>query len=158
VVLWFVHHSQRRRARRDARTCDEASPPPALHRIVRARRDPYRRGAQASVFRSRRRVAQDVAVEESMKRVVSVLLWCVSASVFAAEPARWTIDYSASKLGFTAEQAEAPFDGSFGKFDADVRFDPTALTDSRAEVTIDTASVATANKDRDGILRGTGWF
>jgi polyisoprenoid-binding protein YceI len=93
-----------------------------------------------------------------MKRVAAVLLSCIWASAFAAEPARWAIDYSASKLGFTAEQAEAPFDGSFAKFDADVRFDPAALADSRAEVAIDTASVATANKDRDGILRGEGWF
>jgi len=89
----------------------------------------------------------------------SAILWLAfSAAAFAAEPARWTIDYGASKLGFTAEQAEARFDGSFGKFDADVRFDPSALGDSRAEVSIDTASVATANSDRDSVLRGDGWF
>jgi polyisoprenoid-binding protein YceI len=89
--------------------------------------------------------------------VIFAVAWLASAAV-AAEPARWTIDYAASKLAFTAEQAEAQFDGSFGKFDADVRFDPAALADSRAEVAIDTASVGTANKDRDGILRGDGWF
>ena len=93
-----------------------------------------------------------------MNKFVVLLGACFAASAVAAEPARWTIDYAASKLAFTAEQAEAQFDGSFGRFDADVRFDPAALADSRADVSIDTGSVATANKDRDGILRGAGWF
>jgi len=93
-----------------------------------------------------------------MIRWVCLMLACLALPTFAAEPARWTIDYTASKLAFAAEQAEAKFDGSFGKFDADVRFDPAALADSHAEVSVDTASVATANKDRDGILRGDGWF
>ena len=72
----------------------------------------------------------------------------------AAEPGRWTIDYASSRIAFTAEQAEAPFDGSFKTFEADVRFDPAALADSRADVQIDTASVATSDKERDGILQG----
>ena len=69
-----------------------------------------------------------------------------------------TIDYAASRIAFTAEQAEAPFDGSFKTFEADVRFDPNALAESHADVQIDTASVATSDKERDGILRGAGWF
>ena len=83
------------------------------------------------------------------------LLYCATV---AAEPARWTIDYAASRIGFTAEQAEAPFEGAFKTFEADVRFDPNALAESRADVQIDTASVATSDKERDGILRGAGWF
>ena len=84
-----------------------------------------------------------------------VLFVCASA---AAEPSRWTIDYASSRIAFTAEQAEAPFDGSFKTFEADVRFDPAALAESHADVQIDTASVATSDKERDGILKGGGWF
>ena len=91
-------------------------------------------------------------------RAFGVLLALISAVAIAAEPNRWTIDYGASRLGFTAEQAQAKFDGAFTKFDADVRFDPNALGESRAEVVIDMASVATADKERDGILNGEGWF
>jgi len=83
------------------------------------------------------------------------LLVCPSV---AAEPGRWTIDYASSRIAFTAEQAEAPFDGGFKTFEADVRFDPTALSESRADVQIDTSSVSTADKERDGILTGSGWF
>ena len=86
---------------------------------------------------------------------VVALLACAFA---AAEPGRWTIDYAASRIAFTAEQAEAPFEGGFKTFEADVRFDPAALADSRADVQIDTGSVATSDKERDGILRGAGWF
>ena len=81
-----------------------------------------------------------------------------AAPLAAAEPARWNIDYAASRIAFTAEQAEAPFDGSFKTFEADVRFDPAALAESHADVQIDTASVATSDKERDGILRSAGWF
>ena len=91
-------------------------------------------------------------------KALAVLFAAICCQGAAAEPNRWAIDYSASRLGFTAEQAEASFDGAFTKYDADVRFDPNALADSRVEVLIDTASVATLDKERDGILRGTGWF
>ncbi len=92
-----------------------------------------------------------------MKVALLILALAVSPLV-AAEPARWNIDYSSSRIAFTAEQAEAPFDGSFKTFEADVYFDPAALAESRADVQIDTASVATSDKERDGILRGAGWF
>jgi polyisoprenoid-binding protein YceI len=96
-------------------------------------------------------------VDEAMKAslLVVALLYCGAA---AAEPARWTIDYAASRIEFTAEQAQAPFKGEFKTFEADVRFDPAALAQSSADVQVDTASVATSDKERDGILKGTGWF
>jgi len=92
-----------------------------------------------------------------MKAQLFVIALFVSTSA-AAEPNRWTIDYASSRIAFTAEQAEAPFDGAFKTFEADVRFDPAQLAGSSADVQIDTASVATSDKERDGILRGTGWF
>ena len=92
-----------------------------------------------------------------MKAQLFVIALFVSTSA-AAEPNRWTIDYASSRIAFTAEQAEAPFDGAIKTFEADVRFDPAQLAGSSADVQIDTASVATSDKERDGILRGTGWF
>jgi polyisoprenoid-binding protein YceI len=86
--------------------------------------------------------------------VVGILVCALAA----AEPNRWTIDYASSRIAFTAEQAGAQFEGSFKTFEADVRFDPDALAQSSADVQIDTASVATSDKERDGDLRGQGWF
>ncbi len=97
-----------------------------------------------------------------MKRSSACLFLVCFASIAAlsaaAEPSRWQIDYGASHIAFTAEQAGAPFDAGFKTFQADVRFDPDALADSSAEVSIDTGSVSTSDGERDGILRGTGWF
>ena len=93
-----------------------------------------------------------------MMKALSVLVALICCASAAAEPNRWTIDYGASRIGFTAEQAQASFEGAFATFDAEVRFDPEALTESRVRVSIDTASIATANKERDDILKGTGWF
>jgi polyisoprenoid-binding protein YceI len=92
-----------------------------------------------------------------MNRLVGLFVLIASMHA-AAEPGRWTIDYAASRIGFTAEQAQAPFEGAFKTFEADVRFDPNALAASTADVSIDTGSVATADKERDGILKGAGWF
>lgn len=92
-----------------------------------------------------------------MNRLAFVLALIVSLPV-AAEPGRWNIDYGASRIVFTAEQAEAPFEGAFKTFEANVQFDADALAGSSAEVSIDTGSVATADKERDGILKGPGWF
>lgn len=88
----------------------------------------------------------------------AAFLVCVAAAPAAAEIGRWQVDYGASRLGFTAEQAGAEFQGQFKSFDADVRFDPNALAQSSAVVSIETGSVDTANDERDGILRGEGWF
>ena len=93
-----------------------------------------------------------------MMKAIATLIALLCCAAAAAEPNRWTIDYGASRIDFTAEQAQAPFDGAFKAFEADVRFDPDALSGSSANVTIDTASIATADKERDGILRGAGWF
>jgi len=92
-----------------------------------------------------------------MTRVLLLAL-CLITFPVAAEVGRWQIDYGASRLGFTAEQAGAKFQGEFKSFDADVHFDPNALGESSATVYVETGSVATSNDERDGILRGAGWF
>jgi polyisoprenoid-binding protein YceI len=91
-------------------------------------------------------------------RVAALLLGAALAVPAAGEPAVWQIDPSASRLEFTAEQAGATFRGAFTRFEADVRFDAGDLGGSRARVRIPTSSVATDDDERDGILRGPGWF
>jgi len=91
-------------------------------------------------------------------RMLLAALVLLGAGAAAAEVDRWQIDYATSRLGFSAEQAGAAFQGKFRTFDADVRFDPRQLADSRVAVAIDMGSVDTANAERDDILRGDGWF
>jgi polyisoprenoid-binding protein YceI len=90
--------------------------------------------------------------------ILCATLLALAEPVIEAEPRAWEIDYGASRLEFVAEQAGAAFRGRFERFTADIRFDPEALDASAAVVRIDTASVATFDAERDGILTGDGWF
>ncbi|HKE95423.1 MAG TPA: YceI family protein [Povalibacter sp.] len=71
---------------------------------------------------------------------------------------QWTMQPAQSSLGFTAIQADAPFEASFDKFTADIRFDPKDLATSHFDVRIDLASVNTKDGERDDILRSADLF
>ena len=74
------------------------------------------------------------------------------AAVAAAPPPAWIVDKAASSLRFTSSMAGESFTGAFRRWDADIRFDPANLPASSVTATIDVASVATGNPDRDQAL------
>jgi polyisoprenoid-binding protein YceI len=76
----------------------------------------------------------------------------------AADEPRWTIDAKMSRITFTGRQMGAPSKGEFKKFSADIRFDPANLAASAVDVTIDTASADTGNRDLDTELKRPNWF
>jgi cytochrome b561/polyisoprenoid-binding protein YceI len=77
----------------------------------------------------------------------------------AAEPvpSQWVVQ-GGSSLGFTATWSGRPIEGRFDKWDADILFSPDALADSRLRVTVDIASVATGDAQRDASLPSADWF
>jgi polyisoprenoid-binding protein YceI len=83
---------------------------------------------------------------------------CFAAAAAESAPPVWDVDYDASRLGFSAVQAGARFSGRFGRFEAEIRFDPADLAASEARVTIPLASVDSQNGDRDGEVVGAAWF
>lgn len=70
----------------------------------------------------------------------------------------WNIDKSQSYIRFTADQAGAPFTGSWQQWSADVRFDPEDLPASSARVRVDTTSPVTGDSERDATLVKPEWF
>ncbi len=76
----------------------------------------------------------------------------------AAQAPSWTVDHDESTLGFIASQGGSPFEGEFGRFEADIDFDPQDLASSRAVVTIDVSSARTGSSDRDQALPTDPWF
>jgi polyisoprenoid-binding protein YceI len=70
----------------------------------------------------------------------------------AAPPPAWVVDKAASSLRFTSSMAGESFTGAFRRWDADIRFDPANLPASSVTATIDVASAATGNPDRDQAL------
>ena len=81
----------------------------------------------------------------------------VGASV-SAHAATWTIDTAKSTLGFTGSQSGTPFNGKFGKFSGTIVFDPANPAAGHADVTIQTASAATGDQQKDGAMPGSDWF
>ena len=70
----------------------------------------------------------------------------------------WAMVKDESSVVFEVTQLGTPIQGTFGIFDADIIFDPNALDQSAVTVTIDLASVDTANGERDAEIRGPVWF
>jgi polyisoprenoid-binding protein YceI len=79
-------------------------------------------------------------------------------SAVSAQPPSWTLEPSQSEIVFVATQLGAPFEGVFGTFEADIRFDRDDLDNSTAVVTIDVASLDTGEDQRDGQAKGPDFF
>ena len=63
-----------------------------------------------------------------------------------------------STLGFSGKFQGQQFDGSFGKFDAAISYDPANLATAKFDVNVDMATAKTGDGDRDGALPGTDFF
>lgn len=90
-----------------------------------------------------------------MKACLAILMLAIAGPVAAAE---WRIDHDNSRLGFTATQSGAEFDGEFQRFEAVMRFDPQALDAALFDVTVDVTSFDTNSRDRDQTAAGKDWF
>jgi polyisoprenoid-binding protein YceI len=75
-----------------------------------------------------------------------------------ASAATWQVDPQASKLTFHGSMGGQGFDGAFRRWSAQIDFDPKALATSKVVVSIDTASAATGDPDRDQALPTPDWF
>lgn len=70
---------------------------------------------------------------------------------------RWTTA-PGGRLGFVTSWAGDGIDGSFRNWNADIRFNPDALAQSRIRVTVSLGSASTGDGERDSMLRGTDFF
>lgn len=72
-------------------------------------------------------------------------------------PAQWRVQ-SGGKFGFKADYSGSAIDGAFTKWTADILFSPDDLPNSRISVTVDLASVDSADSQRDDTLRSDSFF
>jgi len=75
-----------------------------------------------------------------------------------AAPPTWAVDKAASRLTFSSTVSGTAFTGRFARWDAVIRFDPKDPAHSDVAATIDVASAATGNGDRDAELPDQDWF
>ena len=83
-----------------------------------------------------------------------------AASTPSAGPAgaNWTVDYGASRLGFSGSEKGNAFEGTFGDFAATISFDPDNLETASIVVDVSTASGSTGDQIRDETMPGAEWF
>ncbi len=98
-----------------------------------------------------------IALTAAALCLAPMILGCSDA--LAAEPAAvWRVDQAKSTLGFSGTQTGKSFDGVFKRFEAEIRFEPANLEGSSIDVTVDTASAVTGDRQRDSALPGADWF
>lgn len=73
-------------------------------------------------------------------------------------PQAWRVADAASSLGFTGGMAGQPFSGTFGRYEATIRFDPAAPESAQVRVTIDMTSARTGDAQKDAALPQAEWF
>ena len=88
-------------------------------------------------------------------RLLSILVLATATHAHAGD---WRMDAQASTLGFVGSAQGEEFRGSFGTFEAAIRFAPDALDEARFEVDIDLRSADTRNAERDETLQSADFF
>jgi polyisoprenoid-binding protein YceI len=88
-----------------------------------------------------------------MRVLIAIFALAAAAPVAWAAPApAWVVDKAASSIRFSSSFNGDAFSGGFSRWDADIHFDPANLAGSSVSVTIDAASAATGDADRDQAL------
>ncbi|MDE1183354.1 YceI family protein [Paraburkholderia sp.] len=81
-----------------------------------------------------------------------------AASLTAAGSALAQVDATKSTVTATSKQMNVPVEGKFGKFSAQVKFDPAKPADGSAQFTIDTGSYDLGDESYNEQVRGKEWF
>src|SRR6516225_6207202 len=95
-----------------------------------------------------------------MKRIIAAVATIFALALPAVAPAStWTIDPDHSNVGFKVRHMMVSnVRGDFGKFTGVVEIDDKDLSQSKVEVTIDTASISTGVAKRDAHLKSADFF
>ena len=95
-----------------------------------------------------------------MRSTLVVALLSLSLAYAApADAAEWSIDGTHSTVGFKVRHMMVSWvRGTFGKVSGEIHIDHDKLAESSAVVTVEAASVDTANEKRDKHLRNSDFF
>jgi len=89
---------------------------------------------------------------------LGLLSLAVAAAPAWADVVRLQIDPAESAVTFKATSRLANADGRFHRFSGDVSVDPSDPTSARVSITVEAASIDTANNKRDNHLRSQDFF
>jgi polyisoprenoid-binding protein YceI len=87
--------------------------------------------------------------------VVAPLL-CSAANAYAQRVTG--VDPDKSAITFVSKQMNVPVEGRFGKFSAQLTFDPAQPSQGRVQVEVDLASIDTGSEEANDEVKSKGWF
>jgi len=94
-----------------------------------------------------------------MTRLTVLVLSCLAFWLVAAADVRAdTVLADRSEIAFTMKQMGVAFDGRFRRWKGDIVFRPDALSQSKAELDVDLASVDLASADSEAEAKSPLWF
>ena len=102
----------------------------------------------------------NVAVEEAVPVLANAATTTNEAAdeeSASAAAVPWRVQ-TGGKLGFSADYSGAAIEGSFKRWEADILFGPDDLANSRISVSVDLASVDSADSERDTMLTSDSFF
>jgi polyisoprenoid-binding protein YceI len=92
------------------------------------------------------------------KAPLALGLMILASPAWSAPAPSWAVDTAHSTLGFQGAMNGDAFKGAFRRWSAQIAFDPKNLAGSKAAVSVDVASAATGDPDRDQAMPGADWF
>ncbi len=90
-----------------------------------------------------------------MKRLILPVLGLVACTAHAVQ---FNDVQTGSQLTFVSKQMGVPVEGRFGKFAAQIAFDPAKPEASKARIEVDLASIDAGSADANQEVRGKSWF
>ena len=94
-----------------------------------------------------------------MHIILKALLPCLLLATVQVQAVEYNqVQLKQSMLNFGYRQMGVPMDGKFGKFAADVSFDPARLVGAHARIDVDLASIDTGSEEVDDGVTGKLWF
>jgi polyisoprenoid-binding protein YceI len=94
----------------------------------------------------------------NLRQLILAALVAFAPAAALAAPPTWVVDHAASHIAFSSAVTGGAFTGIFRRWNAVIHFDPKDLAHSDVTATIDMASAATGNGDRDAELPDEDWF
>lgn len=91
-----------------------------------------------------------------MTRLMPLALALGAATAAAAEFS--TVQPTNSSVTFVSRQMGVPVDGRFGRFAAQIAFDPAKPEAGKAQVDVDLASIDAGSSDANEEVKGKSWF
>ena len=94
----------------------------------------------------------------ALRFIFALAIFAAAGAAAAQDAPKWVVDPAHSTLAFESSAEGAAFEGHFERWNADIRFDPKAVANSRVTVEIETASAVTGDSGRDQSAQGDDWF